>query len=395
MRIAVTTRTLARVGGVEAYVERSAQGLVAAGHDLCVFPQDGARRAGGLDVPAWTLRSRGGASLADAVRDYGPDVLVTHGLDDPALEAVLAAIRPSVFFAHAYHGTCISGAKAHSWPAVRPCTRTLGPGCLLRYHARRCGGLNPVTMVRAYHRQLGRLDAVRQHDRLFAISTHIAREYTRHGVPPDRIEVLPPPVPDATDDRVEAIDPDHIVYLGRLERLKGPAVAVASVAAAAVKMQRPLRLTIAGDGSHATEVQAAASQIAPGVLRDIRFTGRLDPAAAASLLARAGLVVVPSLWPEPFGLVGLEAAARGVPVVAFDVGGIPEWLIDGVTGHLASSFATPVPNLRDAIIRALADPAHYAALRRGAREAYAAAAARQHVGALARALVDVVQRAAS
>jgi glycosyltransferase involved in cell wall biosynthesis len=396
MRIAVATRTLARVGGVEAYVERSAQGLVAAGHDVCVFPEDGARRAGGLDVEAWMPRSRSGASLAAAVRDYGPDVLVTHGLDDPGLEAVLATtIRPSVFFAHAYHGTCISGAKAHSWPGVRPCTRTLGPGCLVRYHARRCGGLNPVTMVREYHRQLGRLDAVRRHDRLFVISTHIAREYTRHGVPPDRIDVLPPPVPDDPHDRVEAVDPDHIVYLGRLERLKGPAVAVASVAAAAVKMQRPLRLTIAGEGSYAAEVQAAAAQIAPGVLSGIRFTGRLEPAAAASLLAQAGLVVVPSLWPEPFGLVGFEAAAHGVPVVAFDVGGIPEWLIDGATGHLASSFAAPVPNLRDAIIRSLADPAHYAALRRGAREAYAAAAARQHVGALARALVDVVQGAAS
>ena len=395
MRIAVATRTLARVGGVEAYVERSAQGLVAAGHDVCVFPEDGARSAGGLDVPAWTPRSRGSEPLADAVRDYAPDVLVTHGLDDPGLEAVLAAIRPSVFFAHAYHGTCISGAKAHSFPAVRPCTRTLGPGCLLRYHVRRCGGLNPVTMVREYHRQVGRLQAVRQHDRVFAISAYIAREYTRHGVPPDRIEVLPPPVPDVTHHRVEVADPEHIVYLGRLERLKGPAVAVASVAAAAVMMQRPLRLTIAGDGSYAAEVQAAAAQSAPGVLGDIRCAGRLDPSATASLLSQAGLVVVPSLWPEPFGLVGLEAAAHGVPVVAFDVGGIPEWLIDGAAGHLASSSGSPVPSLRDAIVRALADPTHYAALRREARDAYAAARARQHVGALARALAGVVQRACS
>jgi glycosyltransferase involved in cell wall biosynthesis len=395
MRIAVATRTLARIGGVEAYVERSATGLVAAGHDVCVFPEDGARPAGGLDVPAWTPGPASRTSLADAVRAYAPDVLVTHGLDDPGLEAVLATIRPSVFFAHAYHGTCISGAKAHSFPAVRPCTRRLGPGCLLRYHVRRCGGLNPVTMVRQYHRQMDRLQAVRQHDRLLAISAHIAQEYTRHGVPPDRIELLPPPVPDVTHHRLEVVDPEHIVYLGRLERLKGPTVAIASVAAAAVMMHRPLRLTIAGDGSYAAEVEAAAAQVPRGALRDIRFAGRLDPPAAASLLAQAGLVVVPSLWPEPFGLVGLEAAAHGVPVVAFDVGGIPEWLMDGATGHLAASSGSPVPNLRDAIIRALADPTHYAALRHGARNAYAAARARQHVGALARALVGVVHRAAS
>jgi glycosyltransferase involved in cell wall biosynthesis len=131
------------------------------------------------------------------------------------------------------------------------------------------------------------------------------------------------------------------------------------------------------------------------VIREVRVVGRLDPVAATDLLARAGLVVVPSLWPEPFGLVGVEAAAHGVPVVAFDVGGVPEWLIDGVAGHLAPSFPTPVPSLRDAIVHALADPAHYAALRRGAREAHAAAAARDHLGALARALAHVVQAAAS
>jgi glycosyltransferase involved in cell wall biosynthesis len=392
MRIAVATRTLARVGGIEAYVERSARGLVGAGHDVCVFPEDGVARSDGLDVPAWTSPAGGRASLPAAVRDYRPDVLMTHGLDHPGLEADLAAIHPSVFFAHAYHGTCVSGSKAHSFPGVRPCTRTLGSGCLLRYHARRCGGLSPVTMLREYRAQVDRLAAVQRHDRLFAISSYIAREYARHGVPRERIELLPPPVP-AAGGPDAAADATHVVYLGRLERLKGPAVAVAAVAAAAATLQRRLRLTIAGEGSDAAEVRTAVSRVAPGVLRDVRFAGRLAPEACAGLLAGAGLLVVPSLWPEPFGLVGFEAAAHGLPVVAFDVGGIPEWLEDGITGHLAAPSPDPVTNLRDAIVRALADPLHYAALRRAAREAHAAAAARDHLGALVRALGRVAHRA--
>ena len=96
------------------------------------------------------------------------------------------------------------------------------------------------------------------------------------------------------------------------------------------------------------------------------------------------------MWPEPFGLVGYEAAAHGVPVAAFRVGGIPEWLLDGVSGHLVDPRPDPVAAMRDAIVLALGDDGHYASLRRGARTAHAAAAARDSVGALARALEQAV-----
>jgi glycosyltransferase involved in cell wall biosynthesis len=52
----------------------------------------------------------------------------------------------------------------------------------------------------------------------------------------------------------------------------------------------------------------------------------------AAAYDRAAVVVMPSRWPEPFGITGLEAFSRGRPVVAFGVGGIPEWLDDGVSG---------------------------------------------------------------
>ncbi len=78
----------------------------------------------------------------------------------------------------------------------------------------------------------------------------------------------------------------------------------------------------------------------------MRPTGR-------SLLADAAALVMPSVWPEPYGLSGLEAVAAGVPVAAFRTGAIPEWLHDGV-GRLAPGDPPTSAGLAEAILGCLA-----------------------------------------
>jgi glycosyltransferase involved in cell wall biosynthesis len=85
---------------------------------------------------------------------------------------------------------------------------------------------------------------------------------------------------------------------------------------------RPLRIVLAGDGPQRSEWQALAAKLAVAA----EFPGWLAGDALTAAFREASMVVVPSLWPEPFGLVGLEAGSFGVPAVAFDVGGVREWL---------------------------------------------------------------------
>jgi glycogen(starch) synthase len=99
-----------------------------------------------------------------------------------------------------------------------------------------------------------------------------------------------------------------------------------------------------------------------GVLGSIEFAGHLPDADLAAAVAAADAVVLPSHY-EPFGIVALEAAAAGAPLVVARSGGLAEVVVDGETGV---SFAPQdVAGLADAVGRVLTDPA--AAARRAAR----------------------------
>jgi glycogen(starch) synthase len=140
--------------------------------------------------------------------------------------------------------------------------------------------------------------------------------------------------PEATHPLVE--DPGGVfrfACLGRLVDTKGFSVVLQ--ARARVEAVRPgaCQVFVAGDGPerHALEAEATALGLAS---RQVAFTGWIAPQDIHAWLQRADAVIVPSTWEEPFGLVAVEAALAGRPVIASRVGGLVEIVIDGVTGWL-------------------------------------------------------------
>ncbi|AMJ61883.1 glycosyltransferase family 4 protein [Bosea sp. PAMC 26642] len=96
---------------------------------------------------------------------------------------------------------------------------------------------------------------------------------------------------------------------------------------------RPWRLTLIGDGAMRRDIEADFAQFAPG---RVTFRGVLDAAAIAAMLADGDVFVWPGLR-EAYGLVYLEAQAAGLPVVAFDSGGVPATVKRGITAFLEPS----------------------------------------------------------
>ena len=145
-------------------------------------------------------------------------------------------------------------------------------------------------------------------------------------------------------------------------------MAIEAAARAAGALLTPVRLQVSGAGTlHETLAARAVALMRAQPMLQVTFTGWLDPHLVVNALDQSDLLFVPSRWPEPFGMVGVEAALRGVPSVAFSVGGIPEWLIDGVTGRLVPEGPGATERFADAIVACLRDDATLARMREHGR----------------------------
>lgn len=145
--------------------------------------------------------------------------------------------------------------------------------------------------------------------------------------------------------------PPELLFVGRLEYEKG----IQDLIAALPRIRRAhpgTTLTVAGDGTQQDWLTECSRK--HRVLKATRFVGRLDHEELLAQLQRADAAVLPSHY-EPFGLAALEAAAAGTPLVASNVGGLGEAVIDGETG--VSCPPRDVPALASAVCSVLDDPA--------------------------------------
>ncbi|WP_082481201.1 MULTISPECIES: glycosyltransferase [unclassified Rathayibacter] len=183
-----------------------------------------------------------------------------------------------------------------------------------------------------------------------------------YGVHPSRVVVVPPGVdPRFRPGKGERAD--EIVLVGRVQPLKGQLLAVQALARIPVA-ERPLLRIVGGPApgreGYLTQVQEAAREL--GVAASVRFDGVADRDGVAERLRRARLALVPSAA-ETFGLIALEAAASGTPVVARRTTGLVDAVRDAGSGVLIDS-ADP-GEWAERIRELLADPDERKRLGRG------------------------------
>jgi glycosyltransferase involved in cell wall biosynthesis len=185
----------------------------------------------------------------------------------------------------------------------------------------------------------------------------------------------------------------RLLYLGRFDALKGGRLALEGLPELVRRLRRPVVLTLAGEGPErgVWERAAARAQAAePGVT--VEFPGWVGGVDRLRVLAEADVLLVPSVWPEPFGMTGIEAGFFGVPAVAFDVGGVRAWLEPGVNGELAAGDPPTVRGLVEAVVRVAGDAGHYRRLAEAALERAGRFTMDRHLDALEPFLGEAMDR---
>ena len=337
-------------GGVEQILHDTARGLMARGWPQGLLHADPQPQA---DYLAAFAQAGTGDDLIAA---FAPDILFLHKVEDPARVADLARRYPTVRMVHDHDLVCL---RRHKYFPLtgRICDRPAGSACYLNLccvQRATPGSVLPIAL-----KVLGQVKAAiranREVRRLMVGSRWMERELVMNGLDPERVAIVPP-IPAALAD-AQPVPPSRepeVLFVGQVIRGKG----VDLLLKALVGVPGDWHATIVGTGNHLEACRALAGELK--IAERVTFTGWVPHQDLESYYGRAAVCVVPSRWPEPFGMVGVEAMARGRPVVAFAVGGIPDWLADGVTGLLAPEADTGA--LGAAIASLLGDRERAAAL---------------------------------
>ncbi len=386
MRVVHIVDRVDTVGGVQSYLRLLVPGLVGRGVESALVTETdvGGDSVGaachtvpGLQHDGPSPSAETAAALHGLLEELAPDLCIVHTAPSPGVGGLAAAHAPTLAYAHDYAMVCPGNARfLHRTGAF--CEEGPGLRCFRRAYTERCTNRRPDRILRASRRTRAWPDVWSSLARILVASPFVAGVLSADGAPDDLLRVVAYPV--ATPTPVEPEPAGDVLYLGRVVASKGVEMLLRALAGL-----EGVSLTVAGDGPDRSRLEALAAELR----LDVRFLGWVGPERRAALLRGSRVFAMPSLWPEAFGIAGVEALAAGVPVVGSAVGGIPSWLEDGRGGLLVPPGDADA--LREALRRVLGEPELAAELAAAGPAAAARFSLAAHLDLLVPELEAVVQ----
>lgn len=326
------------MAGAEANVLITAREFQRRGHSIAILHGLGTGRGeenwSTVFQRRFDLNGDGAKTVQTALKEFQPDIIYVHKMADLGIiRSLLESGRPLARMVHDHDIYCMRSYK-YNYFTRAVCHRPAGLHCVvpcMAFVGRGQGKGFPLRWV-SYKAKKMEIALNRQFRRMVVVSRYMREELLRNGFDAARIEIHPPvPPPGEPFLRSNFSGRNLVLYAGQVIRGKGVDLLLKSLAL----LKTPFECVILGDGSHRATCEALSRKL--GLASKVQFKGFVPQEQLKEYYRECSVVALSSVWPEPFATIGMEVMRYGLPVVAFDVGGISDWLMDGQNGYLVSS----------------------------------------------------------
>lgn len=367
MKVLIAHARYIERGGEEAVIDTQERVLTGLGHDVVRYEQHNEGMDAGIvtkvraaSASVWSRRAQ--RAIAEVVAREQPDIFHVHNnfqaMSPSVYSAAHAAGVPVVQHVHNARYVCVNAFLERDGHTCTDCVgkAVTWPGVIHRCYRDSLPESVAATAVQLTHRALRTYH--RHVDRFLVVSEALASTLrVGHVVPAEKLTVCHNGLDPDPGPRTPGDDRGYALYVGRLSPEKGVDTLVG---AAAEVPELPVR--IAGDGPQRDSLERA---VAARRLGNVTFLGRVDAEHLAAERRGARVTVVPSIGADPLPTAIIEAAATGVATIGARTGGIPELIVDGVSGVLVAPGDAAA--LASALRAAHSQPARFTAMGTEAR----------------------------
>ncbi|MBI2518897.1 MAG: glycosyltransferase family 4 protein [Bdellovibrio sp.] len=292
---------------------------------------------------------------------HNPDILWTHSPSNLSLVLQLKDWHerhphcPFIYQVHDYREICLTGRKSCG-KELAPCWREMGLECFAIHYSQGCGPtLNPVKLAERYKLIKEQIGLMKLSTKVVVFSDYVRDQLGLNGICLDKIfKTLPyfvPPEPTEISNQRTDTDTTALWY-GRFTLEKGPFHFINLIHQLKESKVPLSKAWMIGEGPLEKALHLLSHECE---LDDVlTFINWARPQHLWRYICSSSFVHFSSLWPEPFGLLGIESMALGVPVIGRPVGGSHEWLRSEF-GHVAVN-SDDVGHVFDAAATLLSQP---------------------------------------
>ncbi|MDC1226295.1 glycosyltransferase family 4 protein [Algibacter sp.] len=272
--------------------------------------------------------------ITEFVEENNIDIIHIHSLNNPKLIEACFKIAPVVRSMHEPRMVCPGQGKfwRHSESI---CNKPFSAHCLVHAYTQGCVNRNPKRLFDAFKNTYFETRiASRKYAKIIVMSEYMRSLALEVGIANSNISLNPlftPSFAIEDDNYDKNILKKRVLFVGRLSKTKGVHYFI-QLGINILKTEKDVVFDLVGEGH---DKSYFLSLIPENVKNLFIFHGWKNKTEIDKIIRNSYLMIFPSIYPEAFGISGIEAMMRGKPVVGFDVGGVSTWLKNSETGYLA------------------------------------------------------------